>query len=340
MAIPFVTESDVAYGVATTSSPLIRRIVAKNPSKFSYHGTGTYLIGHGSSVAIVDPGPRDADHVAAVLAAVKGETVTHLLITHTHGDHSPAAAAVAEATGAPTYAYGPHPPNARGEDEPHDDGFLDDPLLNPPPKAQDPHGDDTDENGGDEKSPEDLAAEREKNRPDTDFDPDITVGHGDVIEGDGWSIECLYTPGHISNHLCFALREEQALFSGDHVMGWSTTIVPPPDGNMADYFASLELLIGRPETTYYPTHGPPITDPAPFVQALLEHRRGRERQILGVLTAGPATIGEMVVTMYADVDQALHKPAASSVRSHLDHLEARGLVDRSADRPPVYSLVG
>ncbi len=337
MAIPFVTESNVEYGVATTSSPLIRRIVAKNPSKFTYHGTGTYLIGHGSGVAIVDPGPRDEEHVAAVLGAVDGEEVTHLLITHTHGDHSPAAAAVADATGAKTYGYGPHPANARGEDEPDDDGFLDDPLLHPPVDAEAA----TDSGDGAEgKSTEEQAAEREKHRPDTDFRPDVPVGHGDLIEGDGWTVECLHTPGHISNHVCFSLREERSLFSGDHVMGWSTTIVPPPDGNMADYFASLELLIGRPETTYYPTHGPRITDPQDFVRALLEHRRERERQILGVMATGPATIGEMVLTMYADVDQALHKPAARSVRSHLDHLEARGLAVHSTDRPPVYSLAG
>ncbi|HRE03692.1 MAG TPA: MBL fold metallo-hydrolase, partial [Ilumatobacteraceae bacterium] len=183
VVVPYVRDIKFEYGVAATVNPLVRRVVAKNPSAFTFHGTGTYIVGKGN-VAIVDPGPDDAAHVGALLDAVRGETVSHILITHTHMDHSPATAAVKKATGATVYGYGPHP---RGEE---------------------------------------IGAEG----GDMDYAPDVVVTDGDVIEGKGWTSEAIHTPGHISNHLCFTLREQNALFSGDHVMGWSTSVVTPPDG--------------------------------------------------------------------------------------------------------------
>ncbi|MGI9600717.1 MAG: MBL fold metallo-hydrolase [Acidimicrobiales bacterium] len=324
MAVPFDLDHDVTYGAVDAISPLIRRVTAHNPSKFTFKGTGTFIVGHGEGVAVIDPGPRDDAHLAALLAAVDGEQVTHVLITHTHGDHSPATAGLVAATGARTYGYGPHPDDAVSEAE---------------------HSSPDDDTDGDPVDPEEearRAEQREKERPDTDFVPDEVVGHGDRITGPGWSIECLHTPGHISNHLCFALSEESALFTGDHVMGWSTTIVPPPDGDMAAYLDSLRLVAARPETTYYPTHGPSINDPLSFVNALLEHRLERERQVLAQLANGPATITEMVPVMYADVAEELHKPAGRSVLAHLVKLVADGRVASDSgptDSEPIYSLV-
>lgn len=269
------------YGEVEDVAPGIRRVLARNPNPFTFHGTGTYLIGRGK-VAIVDPGPLLDEHVAALLAAVAGETVTHILITHTHGDHSPAAAPIKLATGAPTFGFGPH---GAGR-------LLDGVAV---------------EEGGDR-----------------DFVPDVVVTDGDVIAGDGWEVECVYTPGHTSNHLCFAYREGSALFCGDHVMGWSTTVIVPPDGNMAEYFASLEKLRQRNDATYYPTHGAAIESPQPFVTALIAHRHARERQIEACIAAGVAGLMEMVRVIYSEVDPHLHPAAAMSVRAHLAHLVSAG----------------
>ncbi len=281
--VPFVTWSDVEYGVLADVSPLVRRIVAHNPGKFTYTGTGTYVVGRGS-VAVIDPGPDDEAHVDALLAALAGETVSHIVITHTHRDHSPASRAVAAATSAPVVGFGPHPP-------------------------------------------EDLRPDAGDEEPgDMDFRPDHVLRDGDVVDGRGWTLEAIHTPGHISNHLCFALPEEQALFTGDHVMGWSTTVIPPPDGNMTDYLASLVLLFDRDDAVHWPTHGPPIHRPEPHVRALHAHRLDREAQILAQLAGGPATIPELVAALYADVDPRLHEPAGRSVLAHLIRLEDAGRV--------------
>ena len=304
MAVPFDTDLNVTYGAVDQVSPLIRRVVANNPSKFTFKGTGTYLVGQGE-VAVVDPGPADDEHVEALLRALDGERVTAILITHTHRDHSPAAAQLKAAFDAPAYGYGPHPAAA-------DQSVADD------------MGDD-----GAEGEPD---PEAEEKSGDTDFVPDQVCGHGAMVSGPGWTFEALHTPGHISNHLCWALAEERALFTGDHVMGWSTTIVPPPDGNMADYLASLRLLLDRPgDEVYWPTHGPPIREPRAYTAALLEHRLERERQIVEQLTAGPRTIAEMVAVLYADVREELHKPAARSMLAHLIHLVANGQVTTDDD---------
>jgi glyoxylase-like metal-dependent hydrolase (beta-lactamase superfamily II) len=277
--IPYNRELEFEYGVSQRLSPLVRRVIAPNPSTFTFHGTGTYIIGTGS-VAIVDPGPDLPEHIDAVLAAVRGETVSHILVTHTHLDHSPATAAVKSAAGAPSYAFGPHGRSGDGEQV---------------------------EEGAD-----------------FDFAPDHRVADGELVSGDGWSVEGVHTPGHTSNHMCFALREENALFPGDHVMGWSTTIVSPPDGDMLAYMISLEKLLARSEAIYYPTHGAPITDPASYVTALLAHRHEREEQIMTCLADGIGLIPDMVACMYADVDNSLHRAAARSVLSHLIHMVETG----------------
>ena len=273
-AIQFRRALEFEYGVCDSLSPLIRRVIADNPGPFTFHGTGTYIVGHGE-VAVIDAGPDLASHVDALLTAILGETVSHLLVTHTHRDHSPATRYLKEAFGAKSYAFGPH-------------------------------------GGG-------LGDEVEAGA-DTDFTPDVTLGDGDVIQGAGWTLEALHTPGHTSNHLCFALAEEAALFSGDHVMGWSTTVVSPPDGDMAAYMASLARLGQRAETTFWPTHGPPIEQPAEFVAALIAHRQEREEQILKCLQDGIGKIPDMVRKMYTDIDPVLYGAAGRSVLSHLVHM--------------------
>ena len=292
MAVPFIRTLDFRYGEAAPLSPRIRRVIAPNPSAFTFHGTGTYIVGERGRgpVAVIDPGPDDDAHMQALLAALDGETVSHILITHTHRDHSPAAAALQAATGAPTYGFGPHPQ---------------------------PKGGPAVEEGGDHG-----------------FRPDHVLGDGDTVDGAGWTLTALHTPGHISNHLCFALREEQALFTGDHVMGWSTTVISPPDGSMSDYYASLNKLLPRDDARYYPTHGAPIdagstggASPQHFVQELIAHRQARETQILKCLEReGAQTIPQMVRVMYHDVPPGLHPAAARSVLAHLIHMVADGRV--------------
>ncbi len=294
-SIPFVREIEFEYGAVDQVSPLIRRVVARNPGPFTYTGTGTYIVGRGE-VAVIDPGPALPGHVEAILAALEGETVTHQVITHTHLDHSPAARLLAKATGAPTHGFGPH---ASGRDEA------------------------AVEEGGDH-----------------DFTPDVTLRDGDVIAGAGWTLAAVHTPGHTSNHLCFALTEENALFSGDHVMGWSTSVISPPDGDMADYFASLRKLLGRDDRVYWPTHGPPISDPKPFVRAFIAHREDRERQILDCLDRGVGSIPRMVEAMYADIDRGLYPAAARSVLAHLVHMvgDGRAACDGPTGEDSVYRV--
>ncbi|MBL8672859.1 MAG: MBL fold metallo-hydrolase [Alphaproteobacteria bacterium] len=280
--IPFVRDMEFEYGKSARVSRLVRRVVARNPSPFTYHGTGTLIVGRGN-VAVVDPGPDMPEHVEAILGAVAGERVTHIFVTHSHRDHSPAAAALKARTGAPIYGFGPVlTPGAGGVEEGIEQGF----------------------------------------------EPDVRLADGDSVAGDGWSLEALYTPGHISNHLCYALPEEDAVITGDHVMGWSTTVVIPPDGDMAAYMASLDRLLARDDAILYPAHGPAITAPRPFLLALAAHRRARERQILDQLAKAPAEIPAIVAALYADIARTLHKAAGRSVLAHLIDLERRGIVAR------------
>jgi glyoxylase-like metal-dependent hydrolase (beta-lactamase superfamily II) len=267
--------------------PLVRRVLAGNPSPFTFTGTQTYLVGRGE-VAVIDPGPNDSAHVAALIAAVSGERVTAILCTHTHRDHSPAAPALKAATGAPIVGCAPL--------------VLDD------------------------------AGPRADASFDTSYAPDRVLTDGDQVRGEGWTIEAVATPGHTSNHLCFALLQSGALFTGDHVMGWSTTVVSPPDGDMAAYMASLDKLMGRNDRVYYPAHGDPVDNPQRLVRGLAGHRKQREGQILRLLGEGPAAIPAMVERMYVGLDPRLHGAAGRSVLAHLFDLRERGIARQDGER--------
>ena len=284
--IPFRKQMRFDYGRAGTVAPGVRRVVCNNPGPFTFHGTNSYVVGEGE-VAVIDPGPDDADHVEALTRAVAGETVSHVIVTHTHIDHSPATRAFARAVGAPIVGALPAPP-ADGE---------------PPLEAAD-----------------------------HDFEPDIHLADGEAIAGPGWTLTPVFTPGHMSNHHCFALAEGGILFSGDHVMGWNTTIVSPPDGNMGDYLRSLETCIAREDALYLPGHGPPIERPRPFVRAYLKHRRMREGQILRCLEDGQATVPAMVGRMYAHLPERMRWAAGRSVLAHLEHMVETGRI--ACDGPP------
>ena len=275
-----------AYGVLAPRSPLVRRLLARNPSPFTFTGTGTFVVGSGT-VAVIDPGPDDPAHVAALIAGLAGETVSHIVVTHTHMDHSPAAPALKAATGARIVGCAPL---VLSDDGPRADAGFD-----------------------------------------ASYAPDAVMSEGDSVSGPGWTLTAVATPGHTSNHLCFALEQEKALFTGDHVMGWSTTVVAPPDGDMADYMASLQKLMVRDDAVYHPTHGEPVTDPQRFVKHLIGHRRQRETQVLRAIGEGLVTIPQMVAAMYAMVDKRLHPAAGLSVLAHLIDLEQRGRVARAGD---------
>lgn len=272
--IPFQQEEKAEYGVPQKFSSLIRRVVCNNPSSFTYHGTNTYIVGTGT-VAVIDPGPYDERHIEAVAAAVKGEEVSHIIVTHTHIDHSPGTRALQELVGGPIIGL---------KASPIEDGKQ------------------TVEPG------------------DPEFEPDVVLGDGDTFAGDGWTLEAVFTPGHMSNHHCFALAEENILFSGDHVMGWNTTIVSPPDGNMKAYLDSLQTCIARDDAVYLPGHGPAIDDPKPFTRAYLTHRRMREGEIMRCLGDGIGRIPDMVLRMYKHLPEAMHAAAARSVLAHLEHM--------------------
>jgi glyoxylase-like metal-dependent hydrolase (beta-lactamase superfamily II) len=297
----FRSLDDVVYGRVEQVTPLIRRVIAENPSKFTYRGTGTYIVGRGE-VAVIDPGPELESHRDAIAAAVRGERVTAICVTHCHSDHSPLAAWLRAETGAPTAAYGPHPP----------------------PDAHD----------------ESLAAEiadgvKVEESIDLAFDPDVRVGDGDVAAaGPGWTIYAVHTPGHTSNHNCYAFAEEGVLFPGDHVMGWSTTVVSPPDGDMAAYIDSLRKVAGRSDATYWPTHGPSIAEPQRHVEALVSHRLARERQVIDAVQSGVAEIPAIVARLYVAVAPELHKAAGRSVLAHLVKLVDEGQVEVDGGGPP------
>ena len=285
--IPYRRDFAFEYGQLEPVAPCIRRIVARNPGPFTFKGTGTYVVGDGE-VAVIDPGPDLAEHVAALRAGLADERITHILVTHTHRDHSPAAKALKEATGAPTFGFGPHAGGRR------------------------------DEVGGEEGG-------------DWDFTPDVVVLDGDQIDGKGWRFEAVHTPGHTSNHLCFALPDSGILFSGDHVMGWSTSVIAPPDGDMAAYMASLDKLLRRRDTVYWPTHGPAITEPAGHVRAFVAHRREREAGILDCLRSGCEIVPAMVDRLYVGLNPTLRRAAGRSVLAHLVDLIGRDIV--AADGP-------
>lgn len=282
----FDREFAITPGRAEVLSPLVRRVVANNPSAFTFRGTSSFIVGQGE-VAVIDPGPADDAHLAALLEAVRGETVSHILITHTHADHSPLAAALQKATGAKTFGYGPVPAPAGGE------------------------------------------ALRLDASIDHAFQPDVRLADGDTIAGRGWTLDGVFTPGHMSNHMCFALREERALFSGDHVMAWATSVIAPPDGDMAQYFASLGKLLERDDQVYHPGHGPSRPNPLPLVRGYLAHRRMREEAIRSSVDKGARSVADVVATVYAGLDSTLHGAASLSARAHLDHLVEQGRLRKS-----------
>lgn len=274
------------YGMPVEIMPGVSRMTVNNPSPFTFHGTNTYLVGKGA-VAIIDPGPEDDAHLAALLGAIGSRPVTHIIVTHTHRDHSPLTRRLAEITGAPLLGFSPHRPSRH-------------------PAAH-------------ELAQLDAAG-------DTDFVPDVTLSDNDLIEGDGWALRAIHTPGHASNHCAFALEGTGVTFSGDHVMAWSTTVVAPPDGSMADYMASLDKLLERDDRLLLPGHGGPVTKPVAFLRGLRAHRKMRERAILERLAMGDRTIPQIVATLYRDTDPRLHGAAACSVFAHMEDLLQRNLV--------------
>ena len=279
---------DFSYGEVSHIAPGIRRVIAENPSPFTLYGTGTYILGHGE-VAVIDPGPADGAHIAKLLEALEGEAISHILITHTHMDHSPGCRLLQGHTDAKSYAYGPHGAGKLEQGVPVEEGG------------------------------------------DMEFEPDELLRDGDVLTGGDWSVECVYTPGHTSNHMCYQLRESKALFTGDHVMGWATSIISPPDGDMAAYIASLERLLERDDAVYWPTHGPCIDDPKPHVQAFIEHRLERERQIVECVRRGVHRIEDMVPMMYTELPEFMYPAAARSVLASMAHLVGNGALRADGD---------
>src|ERR1700752_2156241 len=300
--IPFDRTFDLTPGQPDEVVPGVRRMLCNNPSPFTFKGTVSYIVGRGR-VAIIDPGPEDSAHSAALLDAVRGETVTHIFVTHTHRDHSPGVPAIKAATGATVLAEGPHrvPRPLHGGDGP-----------------------------------------RMESSNDTDFKPDRALADGEVVSGDGWTIEAITTPGHTANHMAFALKEANLIFSGDHVMGWSTSIVAPPDGAMSDFMNSLHKLAKRSDSIYLPGHGGEVRDAPNFVAAYIKHRHARETSILHRLAKGAADIPTIVRAVYIGLDPRLSGAAGYSVLAHLEDMTARGEV--ATDGPPsitgVYRLAG
>ena len=273
---------------ATALSPLVRRLIAHNESAYTFNGTCTYILGRGR-VAVVDPGPAEDRHLAAILAATESERIETILITHTHRDHSPLAARLRAETGARIVGAVPYQPHGGGEEGPD-------------------------------------------SSHDHDYAPDATLADGEIFRGPGFTLETVATPGHCANHLCFALLEDNALLSGDHVMAWSTSVVIPPDGSMGDYMASLEKLRSRGERVYWPGHGGPVLEPQRYLRALIHHRRQREASILTALGEGADTVPALVARVYAGLDPRLARAAGLSTRAHLDDLIGRGLASRAGER--------
>lgn len=295
-------KSEWNTGLAVPVEPLVRRVLAPNPSPYTFNGTQTYLVGNGHDVAVIDPGPagqgalghadaNGAGHVDAILNAISGQKLVAIMCTHTHRDHSPAARPLQEATGAP--------------------------IVGCAALAIDDSG------------------AGSGVRADAEFDPfykpDRVLADGERVAGQGWTLEAVLTPGHTSNHVCFALLESGALFTGDHVMGWSTTVVSPPDGDMNAYMLSLQKLQTREDKVYYPAHGPAVTKPQQLVRGMIGHRRQREAQILRLLGEAAFTIPEMVAQMYKGLDPRLNGAAGRSVLAHLIDLEAQGRIAGGPD---------
>lgn len=282
VTIPFIKTLEFEYGVPAQLSPLIARVICKNPSPFTFYGTGTYLVGK-DDLVIIDPGPNDDAHLKALINAINGRNVSHILITHPHSDHSPLAAQLSKITGAKIWGKGEkisHKPISQETEEGDDIGFK----------------------------------------------PDVEIEDGQIIQANGFEFECISTPGHTAGHFCFGLKAENALFSGDHIMGWSTSVILPPDGNMNQYLKSLEKVRARDFAILYPTHGAPIPNPHQFIDAYIAHRLEREKQIIEFLKNGITNIFDMVPILYANVDKRLWPAAARSLHAHLIRLAENGII--------------
>ncbi len=277
MAIKFKHDLTANYGVAESLSPLITRVLCNNPSPYTYTGTSTYLVGAGASLAVIDPGPRDLDHCAAILRAASGRKIDKIMITHSHIDHSPLAKILSEKTGAPIYGFGPHGAGRKGG----------------------------------------LEGEEVEAGADWTYKPDIRVTDNQTITGPDWTITAVHTPGHTANHMCFHLKEENTVFVGDHIMAWATTVISPPDGDVRHYIQSLKKLSDRDPDILIPTHGPWVKNAKPFIRGIITHRHMREGQILKHVGLGLSTIEDLVDVMYKTVDKRLHPAAARSVLGHL-----------------------
>jgi glyoxylase-like metal-dependent hydrolase (beta-lactamase superfamily II) len=303
MALTFDTEFDPHPGRVEQVDHGVRRVLAPNASPFTFHGTGTYIVGEGT-VAVIDPGPADEAHINALVTALQDETVSHIVCTHTHADHSPGSRMLRDRVGGVIVGCAPHPAGDTMEQ-----------LV--------------ERAGGEGERAEATKLEEH-------FDPDHVAEwemfEGDRIAGPGWTLEAVQTPGHIANHLCFAFPEQSILFSGDHVMAWSTSVVSPPGGNLNDYLASLRKVAARAETKYWPTHGAPVRAPHAYVTELIAHRESRSRQIVAGLSTGPKRIPELVTAMYPGLNEKLIKAAGRSVLSHLHALREDHQVQASDDK--------
>jgi glyoxylase-like metal-dependent hydrolase (beta-lactamase superfamily II) len=286
--VPFIRAFEFTHGEPDRLSPLITRVIAKNPGPFTFTGSGTYLIGDERGVAVIDPGPEDEAHAQAVIAAAPGP-ITHILVTHTHLDHCGGTARLKELTGAEVLGHGAHEVEKGAAPPALDEGA------------------------------------------DFNFRPDTEIRDGHLLELSSARLRAVHTPGHCANHLCFSLEDERALFTGDHIMGWATTVVAPPDGDMDDYFSSLDLLLARDDEVYYPTHGAPVPNPQEFVRAVRVHREKRDEAILAAVTSAPQSPLEIARIVYTDIDPAMHFAAALNVEAHLERHVKRGSACRHED---------
>ncbi|MDD9822590.1 MAG: MBL fold metallo-hydrolase [Gammaproteobacteria bacterium] len=283
MTIRFNRAFEFRYGMVERLSPLVRRVVARNPGPFTFHGTSTFIIGN-REVAVIDPGPASPAHIDAVIDGLRAEKVTHIIATHTHADHSPGCKLLQEKTAAPTYGFGPH------------------------------------------IAATNVATNMQSTGADRDFVPDHRLGDGDSVAGLDWHLRAVHTPGHCANHICLALPEENTLFCGDQLMAWASTAVLPPDGDVADYLASLEKLKRRPETRYRPTHGAAIEQPRAFIEQVIAHRLQRVEQVFEAVADGCVDIEAMRKRIYLELDSALHTAAERSILGALQFLVNQGRV--------------